>query len=74
MAEKLTLYAEGDGNDLRHYEQFDEARGIKIEIFMLDGEAFVRLPGIKDDLVVCEGLPLTLTVYKAPHSSAYKNP
>ena len=65
----MELYAEREGNAECHHAQFDEMSGIKIEVFMLDGEAFVRLPGLKDDLVVCEGLPLMLTVYKAPQSS-----
>lgn len=70
----MELYAEREGNAECHHEQFDELRGIKIEFFMLDGEAFVRLPGLTNDLAVVEGLPLTLTVYKTPQSSASTKP
>jgi len=61
------LYALRPGNAECGHVSFDAQKGIKVTICMnADGETTVEIQGIKEKLLVVEGLPLTLKMYQLP--------
>jgi hypothetical protein len=62
----MELYVEREGNAEVAHTTFDANRGIGIVIRMVDGEALIKIDGVAEEIIVCDGLPLKVTVYDLP--------
>lgn len=62
----MTIYAAREGDALVATHEFDPTEGTCITVRMVDGEVWVEIDGVREPLVVCEGLDLRVKIYANP--------
>jgi hypothetical protein len=62
----MTIWAAREGDALVATHEFDASRGTCITVRMVDGEVWVEIDGVREPLVVCEGLDLRVKIYAKP--------